>query len=105
MNEISPEIIQILKDNPPKPIRALITHKFVTPNSSQELEFINSTIESSIINPDTGQPYNTGGRPRTKRRRTKSSKRRHIKSRSSKKRRHYKTKKRVYRSTRFRTHR
>jgi len=45
----------------------------------------------------------SGGR-RSKRRRNKSSKRR-TKSRSSKKRRHYKTKKRVYRSTRFRTHR
>jgi hypothetical protein len=47
---------------------------------------------------------NRRGGSRTKRRPYKS-KRRRTKSRSSKKRRRHKTKKRVYRSTRFRTHR
>jgi hypothetical protein len=88
MNEISPEIIQLLKNNPPVFPRDLLRYRTVSESQTSDWGIID------------------GGRPRTKRRRNKgkSSKRRRP-HKSSKKRRHYKTKKRVYRSTRFRTHR
>jgi hypothetical protein len=91
--DLDPIISQLLRDNPPNP-------KY-TAKTEIKKSRINS--ESQLSNYDYDS---TGGRPRTKRRRNKgkSSKRRRP-HKSSKKRRHYKTKKRVYRSTRFRTHR
>jgi hypothetical protein len=71
--------------------------------NNQKYNQYNPITKRPWINPDLYTLTNGGGR-RTKRRPYKS-KRRRTKSRSSKKRRHYKTKKRVYRSTRFRTHR
>jgi hypothetical protein len=75
----------------------------VMERNSQNYNQNNPITKRPWINPDLYTLTNGGGR-RTKKRPYKS-KRRRPKSRSSKKRRHYKTKKRVYRSTRFRTHR
>ena len=96
-NDLDPIILQLLQENPPKPMRDLRSYKITEEDLSQGWYVSDSELTNKYSN--TGKFHKSSGGKRLK------SKKRKTKSRSSKKRRHYKTKKRVYRSTRFRTHR